>query len=279
LTEQTSIELFQQIQFQAIAISEHPPAIQTSYVQVGRNDIPIVLLHGFDSSVLEFRRLLPLLSTEVWAVDLLGFGFTDRLPHLDFSPALIQTHLYHFWQTAIRRPMILLGASMGGATAIDFALAYPTAVAKLVLLDSAGLAQPPPIGKLMFPPFDRLATNFLRSPAVRQRISQTAYFDRSWASPDALVCAALHLHCANWSNALVSFTKSGGYRSYGDRLANIQQPTLILWGENDRILGTKDAVKFQQKLEHSQLVWIEKCGHVPHLEQPQTTATEILNWV
>jgi pimeloyl-ACP methyl ester carboxylesterase len=287
LTEPTSIELLQQIQFQAITgaqpldtqPSEQIPTIQTSYVQRGSGGTPIVLLHGFDSSVLEFRRLLPLLTTEAWAIDLLGFGFTDRLPSLNFSPDSIRSHLYCFWQTAIRQPMILVGASMGGAAAIDFTLAYPEAVAKLVLIDSAGLAKAPPLGKLMFPPFDRLATNFLQSPRVRQRIAESAYYDPSWASRDALICAALHLQCPHWRQALVSFTKSGGYGDYGDRLAAIQQPTLILWGENDQIVGTKDAVRFHQKLQLSQLSWIAKCGHVPHLEKPQTTATRILNWI
>lgn len=281
LTEPTSIDLFQKIQFQSVPMTGTSSSIGTSYIKQGSGGTPLLLIHGFDSSVLEFRRLLPLLKLEmeVWAVDLLGFGFTERLPGLSYSPELIQTHLYQFWQTTIQRPMIIVGASMGGATAIDFTLAHPEAVAKLVLIDSAGFTKPPATGKLMFPPIDRLATAFLSNQGVRQRISQAAYYDQKWASPDAQLCAALHLQCENWSNAVITFTKSGGYGYYGDRLTNIQKTTLILWGENDKILGIKDANQFQQNLPDSQLIWIEKCGHVPHLEQPQITATEILNWV
>ncbi|MFM6472321.1 MAG: alpha/beta fold hydrolase, partial [Dolichospermum sp.] len=90
---------------------------------------PILLIHGFDSSVLEYRQILPLLAenNQVWAVDLLGFGFTDRLPGITYSPESIKTHLFCFWQTLINRPVILVGASMGGATAIDFTLTYPEA--------------------------------------------------------------------------------------------------------------------------------------------------------
>ncbi len=280
LTEQTSIDLFQKIQFQPVPITSSALPVPTSYVQQGNGSTPILFIHGFDSSVLEFRRLLPLLvSVETWAIDLLGFGFTERLPGLDYSPNLIQHHLYQFWQTNIKRPMIIVGASMGGATAIDFALAYPAVVAKLVLIDSAGFTKPPTIGKLMFPPLDRLATAFLGNLNIRQRISQAAYDDPKWASPDAQLCAALHLQCHNWGSALITFTKSGGYGYYGDRLAAISQPTLILWGENDKILGIKDAQQFEKYLPASQLIWIRDCGHVPHLEQPQLTATAILNWV
>jgi pimeloyl-ACP methyl ester carboxylesterase len=69
-------------------------------VHQGKGGTPILLLHGFDSSVLEFRRLLPLLATEneTWAVDLLGFGFTDRIAGIPFSPSAIKTHLYYFWK-------------------------------------------------------------------------------------------------------------------------------------------------------------------------------------
>lgn len=281
LTEPTSIELFAKIEFQPVSISGAVVPIATSYIQQGHGDLPILLIHGFDSSLLEFRRLLPLLQLEkeVWAVDLLGFGFTERLPGSNYSPELIQAHLYQFWQTTIHRPMVIVGASMGGATAIDFTLTYPEAVAKLILIDSAGFTQPPATGKLMFPPIDYLATAFLSNRNVRQRISQAAYYDPTWASPDAQLCAALHLQCENWSKAVIAFTKSGGYGYYGDRLAAISQPSLILWGANDKILGIKDADRFQQNLPASQLVWIAKCGHVPHLEQPQITATAILNWV
>jgi pimeloyl-ACP methyl ester carboxylesterase len=279
LTEPTSQGLFSKIQFHPVSIATSPSPVNTSYIRQGSGGTPILLIHGFDSSVLEFRRLLPLFDREVWAIDLLGFGFTARLPGLNYSPQLIQAHLYQFWQTVVQRPMVVVGASMGGATAIDFALAHPEAVAKLVLIDSAGLAKPPATGKLMFPPFDWLATAFLSNQWVRQRISQAAYYNQQWASPDAQLCAALHLQCEHWRNAVIAFTKSGGYGYYGDRLATIHQPTLILWGANDKILGIKAADRFHQILPDSQLIWIEKCGHVPHLEQPQVTATEILNWV
>ena len=167
---------------------------------------------------------------------------------------------------------------MGGAAAIDLALSYPEIVAKLILIDSAGLTSPPKIGKLMFPPLDKWATDFLRSPKVRQNISKNAYYDKSFASKDAQACAALHLHCQNWDKALIAFTKSGGYGSFTKQLKQLTQPTLILWGRQDKILGTKDAPKLARLIEGSKLVWIDKCGHVPHLERSKAIAEEILNF-
>lgn len=280
LTEPTSIALARSIQSEAIATPLSQKAIATTYVYQGSGGTPILLLHGFDSSVLEFRRLLPLLAAnnEAWAVDMLGFGFTDRSVGIPFSPTTIKTHLYYFWKTLISQPVILVGASMGGAAAIDFTVTHPEVVKKLVLIDSAGFTGNSVMGKFMFPPLGYLATEFLRNSRIRDRISRAAYKNKSLASVDAQLCAALHLQHPSWNQALIAFTKSGGYNSFKDELAQIKQPTLILWGEDDGILGTADAKKFKNAIAHSKLVWIEDCGHVPHLEQTQVTAQEILKF-
>ncbi len=281
LQEPAAIALAQSIQSHAIATPLANQPINTTYVHQGSGGVPILLIHGFDSSVLEFRRLLPLLAAknETWAVDLLGFGFTERLADIEYSPTAIKTHLYYFWKTLINQPVILLGASMGGAAAIDFTLTYPEVVQKLVLMDSAGLQGGSPLSKFMFPPLDYYATEFLRSPKVRDRISRAAYKATHLASNDSVACAALHLQMPSWSKALITFTKSGGYRAFKrQKLAEINQPTLILWGDSDKILGTKGAKKFQSAIPNSKLSWIKDCGHIPHLEQPELTAEYILEF-
>lgn len=281
LTESTSIALAQQIRQVEVQTELSYLPVPTTYVKQGQGAPPCLLLHGFDSSLLEFRRLLPRLAAfrETWAIDLLGFGFTDRTFTADISPAAIKQHIYSFWQQEIDQPVILVGASMGGAAAIDFALTYPRAIDRLVLLDSAGLAAGPAMGKLMFPPLDRWATAFLKNPGVRRRISRQAYTDKSFVTPDAEVCASLHLDCANWSEALIAFTKSGGYNFLAHRISEITAPTLVIWGRQDKILGTKDAARFEAALPNGTLTWIEDCGHVPHLEKAAETASVLQQWL
>ncbi|MEM9214624.1 MAG: alpha/beta hydrolase [Cyanobacteria bacterium P01_F01_bin.150] len=287
LTESASISLVDQIQAKAIQTSLLPKAITTTYIQSGRNtqakseNMPILLIHGFDSSLIEFRRLFPLLAPhhETWAIDLLGFGLTDRPQGIEFNATNIKQHLYNAWQTFIDHPVILVGASMGGTAAIDFCLTYPEAVSKLVLLDSAGMTQTPDMGKFMVPPLGWIAAEFLRNRRVRQSISRAAYFDKSLASLDALACSMLHVGDPNWRRSLISFTRSGGYTFFSRNLVEkISCPTLILWGRNDEILGTKDAETFGQAIADSKFVWCDRCGHVPHLEQPEETARQILDF-
>ncbi len=289
LTEATSIALAQAIQFEAIPTPLHPDPVITAYATAGtRTEAPpLLLLHGFDSSQLEFRRLLPLLAEgsgqqrEVWLVDLLGFGFSDRgfrdrPTPIPLNPDTIKTHLHAFWQQKIGRPVVLVGASMGGAAAIDFALTYPECVDRLVLLDSAGYQNGPVIGKFLFPPVDQWAVEFLRRSDVRRKISLNAYFagDRL-VTPDAELCARLHLEMPDWDRGLKAFTKSGGYPKLRSRLSQLRAETLLIWGRQDRILGTKDAVPFSRAIPQGRLVWIENCGHVPHLEQPEAVVRAI----
>ncbi|MFM2062263.1 MAG: hypothetical protein RLZZ507_1933 [Cyanobacteriota bacterium] len=281
LTEPTSIALAQSIQSQAIATPLSPESITTTYLHQGSGGTPILLVHGFDSSILEFRRLVPLLAedNETWAVDLLGFGFTDRQPDIAYSPLAIKTHLYYFWKTLINQPVILVGASMGGAAAIDFTLTYPEVVQKLVLIDSAGLKGGSALSKLMIPQLYNLAAEFLRNPKVRDRICRSAYKNPNLINQDALCCGDLHLKMPNWNQALIAFTKSGGYSAFKfQQLAKIAQSTLILWGDSDKILGTGDAPKFKKSIPQSQLIWIKDCGHIPHLEQAEITAQHILDF-
>jgi pimeloyl-ACP methyl ester carboxylesterase len=301
LTEATSIAVAQQISQVPLQTDLSPAEIATTFIsqETGPSQsvgaapqslaTPILLLHGFDSSLFEFRRLIPQLvqseswsnprPRKIWAMDLLGFGFTERRADLPFTPAAIKSHLYAFWQTQIQQPMILVGASMGGAAAIDFALTYPQAVARLILLDSAGYRRSPALGKFLVPPLGTLATAFLRRPQVRQQVSRNAYCDPSFVTADAELCAALHLESPRWSEALVAFTRSSGYVFLGpQQVSKIACPTLILWGDRDRILGTTDAEPFQRAIAQSQLIWIPDCGHVPHLEKPHLTAQHILSF-
>ena len=290
LTEKTSVELAQQIQWVDVALPTG--TVATSYVVQGKrqeNKPPLLLLHGFDSSLFEFRRLVPLLAQaqQVVAVDLCGFGFCDRTsPYLQnrkpadqLTPDLIQQHLAAFCQQVIGEPVVLVGASMGGGVAIDLAVNHVDLLTQLVLIDAVGFAAGPAVGKIMFPPLDRWATNFLRNPGVRRKISENAYFNKSFVTPDAELCASLHLLMPRWQEALIAFTKSGGYNFLREKIPQISLPTLVLWGRQDKILGVKDGPKFDRLVPDSQLVWIEDCGHVPHLEQAKITAEHIVNFL
>ena len=84
---------------------------------------PLLLLHGFDSSLLEFRRLAPLLAQDhqLWIPDLCGFGFGPRPPGLAYGPPLVIAQLRALLTAMPAGPVGLIGASMGGAVAVVLA--------------------------------------------------------------------------------------------------------------------------------------------------------------
>jgi pimeloyl-ACP methyl ester carboxylesterase len=279
LSEPSSIQLAQRIQRKALKTSLQADPLSIAYTCQGESNPPIVLLHGFDSSQLEFRFLCPQLAPcqQTWTIDLLGFGFSLSPTQVSVNPLSIRTALYRFWEVAISRPMLLVGASMGGAVAIDFTLTYPNIVEKLVLIDSTGYTNTPAFVQFLVPPLDRLGVAYLRwRKLLAIQLSQLSDADASWL--DLLHCATLHQEMPGWQKSMLEFNKSGGYNFLPGRIAEINQPTLILWGEQDQVLGIEDARKFAETILNSQLVWIANSGHAPHIEQPQVTAQQILSF-
>ena len=279
LKNSESIELAKSIRREPISTSLSKTKIPTAYVRSGTGNPPILLLHGFDSSLLEFSRLIPLLSStnETWAVDLLGFGFTERLPDISYNPDTIREHLYCFWQI-IKRPVILVGISLGGATAIDFTLAYPEAVEKLILINSVGYNGSFEIGKLLPQPTIDVGVEFWR-----QRRALGLYWGQFFGlldpkTEDVIRCAALPSLMPGWSKAINDFTRSGGYYQLPERIPLINKPTLIIWGERDEELGTQAAYQFQNAIAASKLVWLPT-GHSPQWSQPKLVATQIRQFI
>ena len=281
LTNRDSIDLAHQIRRCSLTTTMAAQDIATAYIKLGTDKAPILLLHGFDSSLLEFRRLIPYLTeNQTWAIDLLGFGFTERLPNLIYSADNIREHLACFWRGIIKRPVTLVGVSMGGAAAIDFTLSYPEAVSKLVLINSVGYNGSFPIGRVLPQPIVELGTEFWR-----QRKIQSLFFGKQLGlldekTEDVIRCAALPSFMPNWELAMNSFTSSGGYDRLSDiRIALVDKTTLILWGEKDDVLGTDAADKFARAISGSRLVWLPKMGHSPQWSHPEAIAAHILQFM
>ncbi|MEW5305287.1 MAG: hypothetical protein WDW36_007839 [Sanguina aurantia] len=252
------------------------------------SDAPaFVLLHSFDSSCLEFRRLVPLLSTQLptYAVDLVGWGFSDVSifaddPSILIQPAAKRNHLAAFIQQQLGdRPLILVGASVGGAVAIDFTLAFPKAVTGLVLIDAQGFID----GLGMMPKMPRFLAEWgvqlLKTEGLRVRANDLAYQDKAtFATTDAMRVGRLHTFQRGWAEANVAFIRGGGY-SLSARISAVTKQTLVLWGRQDRILAPDTADRFRATLPNNTLTWVEQCGHSPHIEQAEFTAAQLMEFV
>ncbi len=233
---------------------------------------PLLLLHGFDSCFLEFRRLVPLLAPDHQLVipDLFGFGFTPRPADADYSPKGVLAHLEALL-ARIRAtnpdPIGLIGASMGGSVAVELARRQPQAIARLLLLAPAGLTgRPMPVPPLL----DGLGVRFLALPGVRRGLCRSAFADPDRdVGPAELEIASLHLASPGWAHALGAFARSGGFAGCGSPLP--LQPMQVLWGQQDRILRPPQK-RAALALLGDRVQELDACGHLPHIDQPAAVA-------
>jgi len=234
---------------------------------------PVLLLHGFDSSHLEFRRLAPLLAlhAQLFIPDLYGFGFCPRPAEGNYSPKGVLEHLELVLEAVLERTgassLGLIGASMGGSAAVELARRRAEQIDRLLLLAPAGLTgKPMPVPPLL----NHLGARFLGLPAIRRGLCRSAFSqpDRD-VGPAELEIASLHLACPNWSGALAAFAGSGGFGGCGLPLPS--QPLQVLFGANDRILRGAPR-REAQALLGDRIQELSDCGHLPHIDQPQTVA-------
>ena len=245
-------------------------------VVIGGEGPPILLLHGFDSSFLEFRRIYPLLKRnfQVLIPDLFGFGFSPRYASMEYNPNKIISHLIDILKALqLTSNLKIIGASMGGSTALKLSLEIPNLIDKIILLSPAGLFGEP---KSIPFPFNQIGASFLGLPQVRKSLCRQAF-----AYPDKCVgemeeqIASIHLGCKGWRNALASFAKSGGFSGTNNLVQNI--PIKTVCGENDRILGKKE-IKNIKRIDKLNFVGLQNCGHLPHVDLPSLSGKIIQDY-
>ncbi len=258
-----------------IKLNEKWNSLKFPVVMEGKGQ-PILLLHGFDSSFLEFRRIYQLLKRnfQVIVPDLLGFGFSPRCATNDYNPSKIISYLIDLLKTLqITKNLQIIGASMGGSTALKLAFEMPESINKIILLSPAGLFGEPK--RIPFP-LNQIGASFLGLPQVRKSLCRQAF-----AFPDDCVgemeeqIASIHLGCKGWRNSLSSFAKSGGFAGTQKYIQNI--PIKSVCGENDRILGKKE-IKNIRKIDKLNFIGLQNCGHLPHVDLPSLTSKIILDY-
>lgn len=152
---------------------------------------------------------------------------------------------------------ILLGNSMGGHVALEYAHSYPEEVRGLVLTGSSGLLEYD-FGS-SFP--KRKSRDYLK-----ERANMTFYDD---LADDVIVDEILDVvNSRQKLLSLLKLTRSTHSHNMENMLPDIHQPTLLVWGKQDVVTPPKVALKFESLLPNAQLKWIDRCGHAPMMERP-----------
>lgn len=258
--------------------------VKIHYQEKGTGE-PIVLIHGYTSSVYTWKDIFEPLSEKyrVIALDLKGFGFSEK-PEGDYSrraqSEIVNGLLEHL---KIEKAWIA-GNSMGGETALNVALFHPEKVKGLILIDSAGVRIP---GK------ESLAPWYLQTPVVGRVLTALAltsdslvreglkksFYDDSKISDDRVAFYYQPLKTRGGQYAATKARIDFVLYPIEDQLNKVNVPTLILWGAEDELIPLEAGKKMNSLIKDSKLVVFENCGHIPQEELPDRVLSEMTNFI
>lgn len=246
----------------------------------GATGQPLVFVHGLSGSWQNWLEQLPVLAADhrVLALDLPGFGHSP-MPAEPISIAGYARTLDHLFDELAIDAAAVVGNSMGGFIGAELAIAFPQRVERLVLVSAAGVStyDDPRVRRAM--PALRLLEGALTAGAIRvagradklalrPRLRQAA-MRMVVAHPERLpaALAAEQMRGAGTPGFMAAFASILDY-DVRERLPEIACPTLIVWGDSDRLISVRDADVFAELIPGSRKVIFADTGHMSMLERP-----------
>ena len=251
--------------------------IRVHYQEFGDpGDPPIILLHGYTASVYVWKTTAPMLAEagfHVLAIDLVGFGYTGKPRSFDYRIQSQARMVSRFMDRLGIGRAILLGSSYGGAVAATLALDYPERVEKLILVDAVindDLKSHPILKLASLRGLGEVITPFLADSKrlMRYRMRGTIHrANHHLVDEDRVNAIRRPLFAADGHHSLLATSRAWDANRITRDANLIDQPTLIIWGEEDNVIPIRDGYKLQSEILHSQLVVFKDCGHVPQEEK------------
>lgn len=260
----------------------------------GPKDAPaIILLHGSNADLHTWEPWVAALREQYRVIrfDQVGHGLTGPDPAGDYSRDNYVADILEVADRLGLERFILGGNSMGGKHALAFAAAHPERLTGLVLVDASGgpmldlkpgpddedsgnigfaIARMPGINLLaeQITPRSLIAQSLDQSVSVKSVVTPAAV-DRYWE---------LLRYPGNRRATLARFSQPYDPLTEGE-IAGIATPTLILWGEEDRLIPVEAGRWLAQTLPSNELVLYPKVGHLPHEEAPSATLVDLEAWL
>ena len=233
------------------------------------NEETILLIHGFLGSSYDFIEVMDGLKDRyhVIAVDMIGFGLSEKSLSFDYAKANQAAYLVKFLDALNIIEVTIIAHSMGGEVSIHLAHDYPSYVKEMVLVGSGGYVENPTGGlmptNLPLFVYDYVVQNYF----IQRTFFFTAYSNEEIQSQRVTQLDFDEMYFVNRTipgTVLREFTRDNDSGATNAKLANITQPTLLIWGEFDGFIPLSTGQKLLNALgEIASLVVMPNAGHLP----------------
>ena len=240
----------------------------------------IVLLHGYGGSSFSWRYWAPFLAkrAHVVLVDMKGFGSAPKPDDGQYGPRHQAELIYRLILQADLQRVTLIGHSLGGGVALGAALrlldSEPGRLKRLILVASAAYKQRMPLF-VALAKYRRLASTALRilgTQFVIRHVLKSIVFDPSEVSDNQVLGYAKPLSSPEAHRALIDTALAivpPDLEKLTARFEELDVPTLVLWGRQDRVVPLWVGERLADKLPDAKLQVLENCGHMPAEELPK----------
>jgi abhydrolase domain-containing protein 6 len=258
-----------------IKIDDH----NIAYLEGGKGPT-ILLLHGYTADKDNWTRFAVYLTKDYHVVipDIPGYGESSKLINANYDLSSQMSRLHKFAQAINLKKFHLAGNSMGGFFSGIYAVRYPDEIISLGLFDAGGVKslQKSEVIKLMEKGENPL---LLKDSGDWPRLMGLVF-----VNPPSLPYPLKKMFVQKALDNRSFYEKTlkeinPDFFSLEKNLPKIKAPTLILWGDQDRILDISSVPVFEKGLKNHKTVIIKDCGHAPMLEKPQETAAHYLDFI
>jgi 2-hydroxymuconate-semialdehyde hydrolase len=258
--------------------------IKTHYHEEGNGE-PLLLIHGSGPGVsawANWRLVFPVLSRHyhLFAPDVVGFGYTERAKHIQYSVHVWVEHMIAFMETMNLKKVSIIGNSMGGALALHIAHRRPDLVKKLILMGSAGV---------QFPITEELDAVWGYTPSMENMKKLISIFsnDQNMAENDHLVKMRYEASTEEGFQEAFAAMFPAPRQQHVNALAltekqlkEMEIPVLLIHGREDRVIPLeKTSWKLSQLIPNAQLHVFPNCGHWVQIEKTEPFIRQVMEFL
>jgi pimeloyl-ACP methyl ester carboxylesterase len=238
----------------------------------------LLLIHGYTASAYVWNTTAPLFAEQgfhVIAVDLVGFGYSEKPYWFDYSIESQARMISRFMNRLGIGWATVVGNSYGGAVAATLALDYPERVEKLVLVNAVcndDLKNHPVLRLASIRGIGEVITPFLvdSKAYLRFRMHGTlAKANHHLITKERISSVRRPLKAADAHHSLLATSRNWRANRIEDDAHLINQPTLIIWGEQDNVIPIRNGYTLHDSILNSRFVVLKDCGHVPPEEKSE----------